>query len=218
MGTATLTTTACALGLMSLPAAADVLYDNGPVNGVNGYSNATRGVFGFRRTLLDDFVVPEGGWTLQEMRWRSVWAGPSEGGGIDLSIRSDAAGSPGAIVAVANNTGYSESMTGNVYFSREEVAHWASFSDIVLGPGHYWFEATVTRSAFGTENNFWLTADQNSNECWVNYEDLGGLQSGTEQFGVASDLNFILGGVPAPGGVALLGLVAAWGIPRRRKS
>ena len=45
---------------ITTPTSADVLYDNGPVNGVNGYSNATSGVFGFRRTLLDDFVVPEG--------------------------------------------------------------------------------------------------------------------------------------------------------------
>ena len=65
MRTTTVVITGGAVGIFALPTFADVLYDNGPVNGVNGYSNATSGVFGFRRSLLDDFVVPDGGWTLQ---------------------------------------------------------------------------------------------------------------------------------------------------------
>lgn len=202
------------VGIVSLPAHGGVLYDNGPVNGVNGYSNATSGVFGARRTLLDDFIVPAGGWTLQDIQWRSVWGtlGPI-GSGIDLSVRSDVAGSPGDVVAVTNTIAYSEIATGNIYFSREETLHWAQFSDIVLGAGHYWFEATIVPLNFGAENNFWLTADQRNNECWVNYDDLGGLQSGTDQFGVASDLNFILGGVPAPGAAVVL----LAGLFRRRR-
>ena len=42
---------AAAPGLVTVAAHADALWDpvwdNGPVNGVNGYSNATAGVFGF---------------------------------------------------------------------------------------------------------------------------------------------------------------------------
>jgi hypothetical protein len=53
-------------------------------------------------------------------------------------------------------------------------------------------------------------------ECWVDYDDVGGLQSGTTIFGVAADLNFMLTGVPAPGALALLGLTGLAGARCRR--
>lgn len=213
MRTATLVTTSSALGVVSLPALADVLYDNGPVNGINGYSNATSGVFGFSRFLLDDFQVPAGGWTLREFHWNSVWATPmggTMGFGVILSFRADNGGRPGAHIEFANVTQYSEAFTGNIYFSREEVTHWAEFDDIFLPAGQYWFEAAVQ----GPENNFWLTADLNFSECWVNYDD-DPFGPGSSVFGVPSDINFILGGVPVPGALALLGLAAVTRMRRR---
>ncbi len=38
----------------------EVLWDNGDANGSNGFSNGTAEIFGGLRSLLDDFVVPEG--------------------------------------------------------------------------------------------------------------------------------------------------------------
>jgi hypothetical protein len=210
----TLVAAAGAAGLMAMPAMGDTLWANNAVNGVNGYSNATAGVFGFRRTLLDDFDLSFDS-IIHEMHWNSVWGTPMGGAmgvGVEISIRSDLAGTPGATIAVANLTGYSEVFTGNVYFSREEVTHWAAFSGIALPAGRYWLEATVQ----GPENNFWLTSNQLLNECWVNYEDLGGLAPGTAEFGVASDINFILTGLPAPGALALLGVAGLAGSRRRR--
>ncbi len=51
-----------------------VLYDNGPPDGVGGVSNATVNVFGARRTLLDDFVIPGGEtWVINGFRWEHIW-------------------------------------------------------------------------------------------------------------------------------------------------
>lgn len=194
------------------------LYDNGLPNGVNGYSNAVDSVFGARRTILDDFRIGDpNGWRITDFHWRSVWNSeqPGHGSSMELSFRADDNGTPGAVVATANITNYMETGTGNSYFSRPEAEHWADFDAIDLGPGTYWFEATVV----GGDNNFWLTADQQGNECWVNYDDLGGLQSGSTVFGAPSDVNFIITGeiIPTPGSLALLGLGGlAFGTRRRR--
>ena len=206
-------------GILSGTAMADTLYDNGGPNGVNGYSNGTAGVFsGSYRHLFDDFVLSEDS-TLQDFHWSSVWGTPGiplpAGSSMELSFRSDAGGMPGVPVASASITGYSEVGTGEIYFSRERADHWVTFEDIDLSAGTYWFEANVV----GPENNFWLTADQQNSECWVDYQDLGGFQSGTQQFGAASDLTFYVTGVtatPAPGALALLGLAGIAGRRRRR--
>lgn len=209
-----------AAGLMTLPALGEgeLLYDNGPVDGTNGYSNGTINAFGARRTLLDDFTVPAGEtWEINGISWRSVWGTPGGGAfgiGVDLSFRSDAGGTPGGFLGGGiNQTAYSEVDTGNIFFDREEHAHAAKFDVVTLTSGTYWFEATV----IGPENNFWLTAAQQGNECWVNYSDFNGLESGTNQFGVASDINFALQGVPTPGVLALLGVAGLAGTRRRRR-
>jgi MYXO-CTERM domain-containing protein len=210
----TLIAAAGVAGMMAVPALGATLWDNGGPDGVNGYSNATSGIFGFRRTLLDDFDLASPS-SLTGLNWKSVWGTPMGGAmgiGAEISIRSDIAGTPGATIAVANLNGYSEAATGGILFSREEVESMASFDAIALGAGRYWFEATIV----GPENNFWLTAPQQLSECWVNYEDLGGFQSGTDQFGAPSDINFQLQGVPAPGALALLGLAGLAGSRRRR--
>ncbi len=105
--------------------------------------------------------------------------------------------------------------TGVTYFSRDGAESWVTFDDIALGAGTYWFEAGIV----GPENNFWLVLGNsifNGSECWVNYEDLGGLQPGSALFnGVQTDLNFVLTGIPAPGALALLGLAGLAGRRRR---
>ena len=199
--------------MISGVATADTLYENGGPDGTNGYSNATSGVFGARRTVLDDFILAEDS-TVQDFHWNHLWNSfpPGSGVGLELSFRSDAGGSPGVPIATAVVTGYSEVATGNTYFSRAEAASWVTIEDLDLSAGHYWWEATIV----GPENNFWLTTAVQDNECWVNYDDLGGLQSGSSQFGAAADMNFRLTGVPAPGALALIGLAGLAGSRRRR--
>jgi hypothetical protein len=135
---------------------------------------------------------------------------------MELSFYGDAGGAPDLnnLVATANVTSYMEMPTGDVFFSRAGMESWVEFDPIQFGPGTYWWEATIV----GPENNFWLTANQRGNECWVNYDDLGGLESGSSQFGVASDLNFVITGkkIPEPASLGMLAL-GTIGILRRRR-
>ncbi len=131
---------------------------------------------------------------------------------MELLFRSDAGGAPGTVIANADITSYSEMGTGQTFFNRPGAESWVTFEDIALGAGTYWFEAAIV----GPDNNFWLVrAPVLGSECWVNYDDLGGLQSGSVLFGVPVDLNFVLTGIPAPGALALLGLAGLAGRRRR---
>ncbi len=177
------------------------LYDNGPANGTNGYSNATDVPFGSFRYLLDDFNVPEGeSWSITDFHWRHIWTtipdGVGPGTGILLEFWPDGGNCTpvDAPLATANVTSYTEVTTGNVFFSRNEKESSVEFDKIKLPPGHYWFHATI----IGPENNFWLTANQNKCECWVDYADFAGLISGTAQFCVASDLSWQITGRVQP--------------------
>ena len=202
-------------GMFANAAAADTVWDNGPPDGSNGYSNGKVDAFNGLRTLLDDFTLSSSV-VLQDFHWQHIWntfpAG--SGSGMELTFRSDAGNAPGDVVAKANITSYSEVGTGVTYFNRPGAESWVTFDDIILGPGTFWFEARIV----GPENNFWLIHERDPNlgsECWVNYDDLGGLQPGVDIFGVAADLNFILTAVPVPGALALLGLAVLAGRRRR---
>ncbi len=123
------------------------LLDNGAANGVDGYSNATENVFSERRTMLDDFEVPDGAtWTIDTLRHTHVWDTrkvPS-GIGLEIAFRRDAAGRPGDIVAGPIASGsYSEVATGSTFFGRPEMATRATFEAIALDAGRYWLEATI---------------------------------------------------------------------------
>ncbi len=202
-----------AIAVMASAAAADTLWDNGPPDGSQGYSNGTANAFGSRRALLDDFVLDRDS-VLQDFHWQHIWNTfpPGSGTGVDLSFRSDAGGAPGSVIATASITGYSEMGTGVTWFNRAGAESWATFDDIALGAGTYWIEATIA----GPENNFWLvhTAVTGS-ECWINYDDLG-FMPGSQNFGgITRDLNFVLTGIPAPGALTLLGLAGLVGRRRR---
>ena len=170
-------------------------YDNGPTDGSNGYSNATVGVFGARRTLLDDFTLT-GEQNLLGLRWTHVWANGQSapfGTGAELSFRADAGGSPGALFYVATVADYVEVCTGNAFFSRPEAESTAEFIPLPLPAGTRWIEGTIV----GADNNFWLVkASVSGSECWVDYDDLGGPSPGSALFGVPADLNFCLVGAP----------------------
>ncbi len=185
----------------------DGLYDNGDANGVNGYSNFTVGV-GPRRGMMDDFVVPNGEtWTISEIHHTHVWdtAAPGSGTDLELAIWSDSAGTPfEVIVPTALTTAYTEVATGNTVFNRPEAIGWATYDPIVLDAGRYWFDAAIA----GPENNFWNTANQQFQECWLNWDefDPAGPRTGSSQFGVMSDVNWCLTGTSMPGPANQFGL------------
>ena len=180
--------------LRGSPTVADCLIDNGETDASNGYSNATAQVFGARRTLLDDFSSPDP-FESTGITWTHVWAQGQAapfGTGAEFLYRTDAGGTPGSVLTVANVTDYTEIATGNVYFSRPEARSTATH-DSVPFPGNtaFWFEGTVV----GADDNFWLIrATITGTECWVNYEDSGGLSAGSDFYSFPADLNFCLRG------------------------
>lgn len=166
-----------------------VLWDNGAPDGVNGYSNGTEAVFGTRRTLLFDFVVPTGeAWDVGALRWRHIWNGdpPGSGTGLEIRFHDDAGDMPGAAITDwLSATSYAEEATGNTFFSRPEAESVADFPIQSFTEGRYWADATIV----GFDNNFWLTSPVIENECWVDYSEFGGLQPGSDIFGGSADIN-----------------------------
>jgi MYXO-CTERM domain-containing protein len=206
---------AAAIAVTTGADAADLLWDNGPPNGENGYSNATEGVFGARRTVLDDFVVDHF-FAIQSVRWEHIWntRPPGSGAGVEFSVRSDLGGEPGPVIATPEIFSYWETSTGVTYFGRAGAESWVRlWEPVTLLEGTYWIEATIV----GLENNFWLTTEVRGNPCWIDYDDLGGLQPGRDLFDEDADLNFVLeGSLPAAGALPLLGAAGLFGARRRR--
>lgn len=175
-------------------AGADVLYENTPPGACGGISNATEGVFGARRTLLDDFIVPDGEtWRVTTLHHLHIWQSGLHAGagtGMQFAIWSDADGTPGQLQFDAIVLDYEEVDTGRIQFSRPEIEAWTTFHPFDLGAGHYWFEGTVV----GPEHNFWLEGDVLNADAWANFDDLGGLQPIEEIKGVQCDLVFAFEG------------------------
>ncbi len=168
-------------------------WDNGDTDGSDGYSNAVESVFGARRTLLDDFVVPPEGVEFHEFLWRHIWssAPPGSGSNVEIDIRSDAGGAPGAVLMTLQTAGYRETPTGRVWFESEEVESLATLMPFTLSGGTYWIDFTVV----GPDNNFAMVKEAEvGSVCWLDYDDFGGLSSCPEFFGPTTDLTFALCG------------------------
>jgi len=177
---------------------ADVLYVNGPWDGVNGYSNILGGGFDLDRSLLDDFTVPSwGGWDIDSASTLYIWNSGGVGLGTDMTIEFYANTgncTPDTVpVAVAMNRVYTEVDAGmGTAFGREIVLVSVSFDTIHLDPGHYWVELQLSGN---DDHGFILTASQKDCECWVDYADFGGRNPGVNIFGVSSDIVFSVSGV-----------------------
>lgn len=197
---------------------ASLLWDNGDTDGVNGYSEAVPSVFGFSRSLLDDFVISDpAGWKISDYHGIYLWfsGGTGLGTDVNLTFRADAGGSPGGVIASTSNTSYSETPTGRTWFGRPEVSVDVEFAPVTLGPGTYWVEMQMV----GSDNAFHMVRSTVSgSEAWINYADFGGMFPGSAAFGVPADVSYQLTGtvVPTPAGLAVLGL-AGLGARRRRR-
>jgi hypothetical protein len=204
-----------AAAALATAASGDLLWDNYDTDGSNGYSMADVGAFGAQRALMDDFQVPDGGWSVTDFHALMLWNSGAVGAGWDfyLEFRPDVGGQPDPNPGIVT-TGhvYGEVATGRSWFSRAEVEVSLDFDAVSLAAGTYWWYGYVV----GPENAFMMIrADYLLNPCWLDYDDLGGFQSGFTQFGVDADLAFqITGVIPAPGALALLGLA---GLARRRR-
>ncbi|MBU0639335.1 MAG: PEP-CTERM sorting domain-containing protein [Planctomycetes bacterium] len=190
-----------------------IVWDNGDTDGSNGYSNAAKSTFGYKRSLLDDFVV-DSSFVINGLHTYQIWdtLPPGSGTDFELRFRVDNAGTPGDIIGAATTSRYAETATGRYWFGRPEYRMDCYFHGPYLGPGRYWIEGNV----IGPENNFWMvTSAVTGSECWLNYEDYG-LMPGTELFGAPADLAFYLTSwFPEPSTLALLA-VGGFVLLRRR--
>jgi hypothetical protein len=167
----------------------DLLWDNGGTNGANGVSHLGSP----RRSVLEDFVVPEGvGWEIAAFFTRHVWQTLEQPSatGYQLAIWSDVAGEPGELTRSLAVNDLSESLSGRSWFGRPEMDIWVSFVPVHLKPGVYWLDMHVV----GPENCLQLVHDRGDrlSPCWVNYSDIGGLRPGREVFFADYDVDFAL--------------------------
>ncbi len=168
-----------------------VLYDNGTLDYANGLSSAGVGAFGARRSLLDDFRVPQGGWDVGGASTLLIWSSGARLVGTDLEIQffENNGCAPGALVATAPTTSYlavERDDLGDLFGRLIEQVD-VTFDCINLPEGEYYMEMV----SIGPENCFIATAPLNGcGECWVNYDDFGGLQPGSAVFGAEYDIVF----------------------------
>ena len=179
--------------------AQSVLWDNGGTDGSGAVSNRSKP----HRSLLDDFVVPVGQvWQLSGFQTWGIWnhTDPPAGKSFELTIWShvddhpDFPGFPGPDQPIAAMivTGYDEQITGQRWFSREEVSVEVGFEPFELQPGKYWLEMHMLS---GNAQFFQMERlDVTENSYWVDYEDFGGLQPSGFVFGEQRDLAWNLCG------------------------
>ncbi len=168
-----------------------LLYDNGTLDYANGLSSAGVDAFGARRSILDDFRVPAGGWDVGGASTLLIWSSGARLVGTDLEIQffENVDCAPGALVATASTTSYlaiERDDLGDLFGRLIEQVD-VTFDCINLPEGDYYMEMV----SIGPENCFIATAPLNGcGECWVNYDDFGGLQLGSAVFGAEYDVVF----------------------------
>lgn len=181
------------------PATRSLLWDNGDTNGVNAVSHLGSP----RRTILEDFTVPEGrGWDISGFSTLHVWQTRTEPAatGYQLAVWTDEDGRPGTPTAFAGTTGITETPTGRTWLGRPEMLAEISIYPLHLEPGNYWLEMHVV----GPENCLQLVHDHGDRgrPCWLNYADIGGLRDGREVFYLDLDASFQILGKPTGCGFA----------------
>jgi len=169
--------------------ARSVLWDNGDTNGVNGVSHLGSP----RRSVLDDFVVPDGrGWDITGLATRHVWQTRTQPSatGYQLTVWSDVAGEPGAPVAFMATNGLDETASGRLGLGRPEMDISVSFPVVHLEPGVYWLEMHVV----GPENSFQLVHDlgERGGPRWGSFHDMGGVRPGYAVYFADYDASFTL--------------------------
>ena len=183
--------------------AQNILWDNGVSDGVGAVSNRDNP----HRSLLDDFIVPDGpGWIITNFQTWGIWVNdpPGSGDSFELIIWShiedhpNFPGFPGPDqpIATLKVISYEEQETGRMLFSRPELLILVGCEPYFLQPGKYWLEMHMvsSKTSFAQLERSEVT----ENSYWVDYEDFGGLQPSQFVFGSIRDLAWNLRGTPAP--------------------
>ncbi len=206
---------------------ADLIYDNGDADGSNALSNIFSDADGLDRQVADDFILAGGpGWTINNVEMNYIWGSGIWWGASDYRVTfyaDDADGGPGTIISDQVSSDFTETLTGNIFFSSPEGISSINIVPVALAADTtYW----VAIQPHGTSNGFQLTSaagidNINGNEAWVRYPDITGPDyvSSSEFFYEFYDVAFRLRGdaVPTPGALAMLGFAGLFGIRRRRR-
>jgi hypothetical protein len=169
-----------------------LLYDNGPVDGLNGLSCIAGA--GLNREVIDEFTNTE--------EWQVT------GGEYSVLVNSGGSSITGCIVeffedgpstvnyATATAT-ISQVLTGNIYFGRPEIRVTCSFDAVTLPAGTWW----VCFQTQHTENCFSLSAAIVGSPVYCSLPDIGYNRwtPGSTVFGADYDLSWLLTGSAGPG-------------------
>ncbi|MEE9129569.1 MAG: hypothetical protein V3T84_06085 [Phycisphaerales bacterium] len=189
----------------TVPASADLIYDNGGPDGVAGLGGGE----GFE--IADDFVLKGGpGWLVDGMSISYIWG---DGAGLGLAgdfllevYADDAGGGPGTIISSQVVGLDSESLTGAEFFGRPEIRMSIKFAPVELAADTtYWIAMTHLDAP---QNGFFLSSHSEQNgdivgsELYFRFPKFGfpDWTPGSQFFGEAHDYSFALQGevIPAP--------------------
>ncbi|MCX6661565.1 MAG: hypothetical protein NTY91_03345 [Euryarchaeota archaeon] len=171
----------------------DLLYDNGPVDGLNGLSCIYQeGVLD--REIIDEFTNTEE-WTITGGEYSVlVNGGGSSITGCVVEFFEDG---PSTVDYAVRTATISQVLTGAYYFGRPEIRVTCTFDEVVLAPGTWW----VCFQTVHTENCFSLSAAVVGSPVYCALPDIGYPRwtPGISVFGGDYDLSWLLTGSAGPG-------------------
>ena len=175
-----------------------ILWDNGLPDGANGLSCVYWPTHDPRwdRYIIDNFIVPEPGWVVNDGHFRIVTelgSGPEKITDIYVYFfKSSGPCEAENILYFTDITSFNASLTGNIYFDRPEIAVDCQFKPVILTPGEWWvcFQPQIK------ENCYWLTAPYKGCSVLVDYLDMSYPRWtwGLEVFGQEYDVSWFLTG------------------------
>lgn len=156
--------------------------------------------------VADDFVVPDGGWLIEQISGLVIEDTTFERGDrLTLFIYADAGDRPGEITHEITGD-YVHVATGETYYGRAEYQYWLEDLDLQLDEGEYWLGLRNPDGA-GSGTNYWLcSCTPQGQQSSTGYFALDGVSWTTE--GAGWHHGFQLFGVPEPHSAMLLTLGA----------
>jgi len=212
MRIASLSLLALCLTLAAVPAMADTVYDNGPING-----NTDAWTINFGYIVSDTFTVGGSGATVNGISF-GVWLFPGDVvSSVDVSITSDEFGGTSYFSGTVALTQTNISTNG---FGYQIASETGSFADTNLGAGTYWINLQNASTANG-DPIYW---DENSGPSSASESAIGTVPSeaftvlGSGTTTTTTTSTSTTGPTPEPSSIMLFGsgILGLAGLLRRK--